>query len=210
MTLTDDQRGKIVALLQSGLSRDEIAVQAGVSPGTVSAIKAHIARGSYQLSVTSDAETEELIDASETTFGLERDLQKALRANIEQLEPGLSIADDGKEQNTDAGRIDITAKDAHGVTVVIELKAGKAAPEALTQIQAYMGALAPKTSGKVRGILVASDFHPKVLFAARVAAGVQLRQYAFKFTFGAPVFLDTTGSPVAFDAGELTDGGVEA
>ena len=132
-----------------------------------------------------DKETEELIAASEATFGLERDLQLALRANIEQLEPGLEIIDGGKELTTEAGRLDITARDKSGATVVIELKAGIAAPEALTQLLAYMGVVAQKEQKPVRGVLIAGGFHPRIIFAARAVSNVQLRQYRFKFTFEA-------------------------
>jgi hypothetical protein len=59
----------------------------------------------------SELEEEEEIEAAEITFGLERDLQSALRANIQQLETGLKIIDSGKERVTEAGRIDITAMD---------------------------------------------------------------------------------------------------
>ena len=38
---------------------------------------------------TEPSVAEEVIEAMETTFGLERDLQIALRSNIEQLEQGL-------------------------------------------------------------------------------------------------------------------------
>ena len=38
---------------------------------------------------TEPSEAEEVIEVIETTFGLERDLQIALRSNIEQLEQGL-------------------------------------------------------------------------------------------------------------------------
>ncbi len=48
-------------------------------------------------------------DPSGLKFGLERDLQDALRGNIAQLEPGLKITDGGKENRVDAGRVDITA-----------------------------------------------------------------------------------------------------
>ena len=68
-------------------------------------------------------------DGGEFTFALERDLQKALRENIEQLEPGLRIVDGGSEQAVDAGRIDITAEARDGALVVIELKAGACRPE---------------------------------------------------------------------------------
>jgi RecB family endonuclease NucS len=64
------------------------------------------------------------LDAIDTEFGLERDLQLALRSNINQLEAGLTISDGGKEQIVESGRIDITAKDRDGATVVIELKGG--------------------------------------------------------------------------------------
>ena len=56
--------------------------------------------------------------------GLERDLQSALRHAIEQLEPGLEIIDDGAERPVASGFIDITARDARGAIVVVELKTG--------------------------------------------------------------------------------------
>jgi hypothetical protein len=182
-SISEEQKSQIIALLQLGQSsREEIAATVGVSPGTVSAIKAHISMGSYGEPV-SRTETNELIEASEATFGLERDLQLALRSDIAQLEPGLHIIDDGKERMTEAGRIDITAQDAQNVLVVIELKAGTAAPEALTQLLAYMGAVGQQDQRSVRGVLIAGDFHPRVVFAARAVPNVQLRRYRFKFTF---------------------------
>ena len=59
-------------------------------------------------------------------IGLERDLQAALRRAIEQLEPGLEVIDDGAERSVASGFIDITAKDARGAIVVVELKTGTA------------------------------------------------------------------------------------
>jgi len=183
--VSDTQKAQVIALLQEGrLSRDAIAERTGVSPGTVSAIKAHVTMGTYGVAATTNAETEELIEAAEATFGLERDLQLALRANIEQLEPGLQIIDDDKEYTTLAGRIDILARDKRGTLVVIELKAGMATPEALTQLLAYMGDLQTRQDERqIRGILVADDFHPRILFAAPAVPNVQLRKYRFRFTF---------------------------
>jgi len=122
------------------------------------------------------------VDAMETTFGLERDLQLALRKSVEQLEPGLKITDGDKEQIVDSGRIDITAEDETGTTVIIELKAGTADREAVAQILAYMGDL--MSAGKiVRGILVAGDFPPRTIAAARAVPNLELRKYGFQFSF---------------------------
>jgi len=100
-------------------------------------------RGYRQTQATvADYEIENLAaEATTITFGLERDLQEALRANIEQLEPGLKILDGGTEQTVPAGKIDITAEDSEGRVVVIELKAHIAQPADLTQVLAYMGTI---------------------------------------------------------------------
>ena len=124
-----------------------------------------------------------VIEAAGITFGLERDLQSALRANIDQLEIGLKIVDGGKERNTEAGEIDITAADTKGNIVVIELKAGTAQPEAVTQVLAYMGAVADVDKLPVRGILVAGDFHKRVIFASHAIPNLELRRYSFHFKF---------------------------
>jgi endonuclease len=117
------------------------------------------------------------------TFGLERDLQLALRANIQQLEAGLVIADGGAEARVEAGLIDILAKDTLGRWVVIELKADVARPAAITQLLAYMGCVASERSGDVRGILVASDFDRKINLAVRTVPTVSLKRYRFQFSF---------------------------
>src|SRR5579863_8992594 len=80
-------------------------------------------------------------EEQKTRISLERDLQDALRENIEQLEPGLVIIDGGKEKTGASGRMDILATDADKRTVVIELKAGKASLDVFGQIQSYMGDL---------------------------------------------------------------------
>lgn len=178
--LTEDKRAEIIQYInEHKLTHYQIAAKVGVSPGTVSAIKAHMTMGTYSAS----PEAEEIIEATETTFGLEKDLQKALRANIEQLEEGLKIIDGGKERVTESGRIDITAEDQKGETIVIELKAGTAGIESIGQILSYIGDLQGKQRGSVRGILVAGDFHQNVVNAARAVPRLQLRKYTFKFTF---------------------------
>jgi len=176
--VSDSQKSEIIRLIQQGkLSSEQIATKMKVSPGTIAAYRAHVTMGRYR--EPSEAE----IEALETTFGLERDLQKALRANIEQLEKGLKIVDKGKELTTDAGRIDITAEDPAGNVVVIELKAGEAKPDSIAQILSYIGALAKKEKKHIRGILVAGDFPDRVTYAASAAPNLQLKKYNFKFSF---------------------------
>jgi hypothetical protein len=130
-----------------------------------------------------ELEEKEVIEAEEITFGLERDLQNALRFNIAQLEPGLTIIDGGSEKSTEAGRIDITAKDANGINVITELKAGKANPEVIAQVLAYMGSISEADGKPVRGILVAGDFHKRIILAAKAIPNLILKKYSFQFTF---------------------------
>ena len=100
--------------------------------------------------VIDEEQDDDFADAAEITFGLERDLQSALRANISQLESGLTIADAGRERTTEAGRIDIVAQDSKKNLVIIELKAGLATPEVIAQVLAYMGAVAESDGVPVR------------------------------------------------------------
>ena len=119
------------------------------------------------------------------SMGLERDLQITLRSKIEQLEPGLTVIDDGAERSVDSGRIDITARDSSGTTVVIELKAGVAGQKAVAQILSYMGDVSEE-DGAVRGILVASRFDAKAKTATRMVPSLTLRKYEVRFTFSDP------------------------
>ena len=141
------------------------------------AINPHFGRANGDGAVVGIEEAEEL------KFGLERDMQAALRRNIEQLEQGLRVIDGGSERTVEAGHIDITAQDSDDKLVVIELKAGIAGPDSIPQTLAYMGSLQSETQGPVRGILVANDFHRKVLLAAQAVPNLQLKQYSFTFSF---------------------------
>ena len=121
-------------------------------------------------------------DPEQIKFSLERDLQRALRINIEQLEPGLKIIDSGGEMSVAAGRIDITAEDNEGKLVVVELKAGTAQSDAIAQVLSYMGSI--DAEGRpVRGILVAHDFHERVVHAAKAVPNLSLKAYSFQFSF---------------------------
>lgn len=175
---SEHQKAQVLDLLQQGRSLSEIAQVTGLSVGQVRSHKAHVTMGTY----TSDtADAEEAVEAIQATMGLERDLQRALRAHIDQIEPDLRIIDGGGEMTVASGRIDIVAEDSAGTAVVIELKAGTAGVAAIGQILSYMSDL-DLTKPSVRGIIVAGDFAPPAISAAR-RAGIRLLRYSFKFTF---------------------------
>ncbi len=124
----------------------------------------------------SEDEIFETIDAS---ISLEKDLHSYLATRVGEIETNLVLADDGVEYQTDAGRIDILANDSHGNPVVIELKAGKAKDNALGQLLGYMGCIA--TNENIRGILVASDFDKKVIYASKCLKNIKLLKYKVSF-----------------------------
>lgn len=117
-------------------------------------------------------------------LGLERDMQSAVRAAIEQLEPGLLVVDGGAERSVASGFIDITARDGNDATVVIELKTGTARRDAVGQILSYMGDVAAEEPNRtIRGILVAGDFDSKARAAAHMVPSLSLRRYSVAFQF---------------------------
>ena len=126
---------------------------------------------------------DQMNDAAQTRFNIETELQRALRDNITQLDTGLRIIDGDVEQTVESGRIDITAEDDRGNLVVIELKAGTAAPDAVAQLLGYMGAIENPDGRLIRGILVANDFHPRVVYAAKAVPNISLKAYSFQFSF---------------------------
>ena len=128
----------------------------------------------------SDQPEDDVEDAVEASISLERDLHNYLAQRISRLESGLTLAENGVEYQTEAGRIDLLAKEPNGQLVVIELKAGKAKDAALGQLLGYMGCLS-KDDCHVRGILVASSFAPRVVFAAKALSNVKLIKYQLEF-----------------------------
>ena len=111
-------------------------------------------------------------------------------ANLEQLETGLRLYTEGgiTGQQVDtkvAGRIDLLAVDRNSDLVVLELKAEEADRQVCGQIQAYMGWVKENLAGekKVRGIIVASDFTVRAIYAAKVVPGLSLKKYQISFRF---------------------------
>jgi hypothetical protein len=128
-----------------------------------------------------EAAVDEAIEASvEASLSLERDLHSYLASRVHEIEAGLSLVENGVEHPTEAGRIDLLAKDANNRLVVVELKAGRAKDSALGQLLGYMGCLSTGET-EVRGILVASNFDSRVVYAARGLPSVKLVKYQLSF-----------------------------
>jgi endonuclease len=126
----------------------------------------------------------ELVTMEKQRISLERDMQNALRQQIAQLDPHLTIIDDGAERAVDSGFIDILARDSRDAIVVIELKAGKTDNRVIGQILGYMGDIAVEYDGTaVRGIIVAHEFDQRTRSAARAVPNLTLVRYAMSFTF---------------------------
>ncbi len=123
-----------------------------------------------------ESEIFETIDAS---ISLEKDLHTYLASRVNEIESGLVLAEDGIEYSTDAGRIDILANDAQGHPVVIELKAGKAKDSALGQLLGYIGCIS--TGESIRGILIASDFDKRIIYAVKSLPHIKLLKYKVSF-----------------------------
>lgn len=176
MSVSEETKSQIIEMLGQGISSQEIAEKLGTGVQVVAGYKAALTKAKIH-------EEEAVVESVEAKIGLERDLQFALRQNLEQLEHGLKATDGGEEQIVISGRIDITAEDKSGDAVVIELKVGTADRKAVGQILGYMGDLQLESSKPVRGIVVAADFDTAVISALRVLPNVQLKKYQVKFSF---------------------------
>ena len=116
-------------------------------------------------------------------FKLEREMQAAVRRQLNELESGLVADDDGVERRVATGKIDIVARDKDKKLVVIELKAGPCPPTALEQVLGYADALAEETGEDVRAYLIAGEFADRTRAAARRTRGLKLKTYEFSVSF---------------------------
>jgi len=146
-----------------------------------------------QLAQTSEeAEAVEELEttALDTTFSLERDLEKSLLSNLAQLEPNLRLYNGngmtGQQLDTGAiGRLDLLCVDQSDDFVVIELKAGRVDDKVCGQILRYMGWVRENLAHgrKVRGIIIANDFTESLKYAAKAMTDVVLKKYEVRFAF---------------------------
>ncbi len=118
-------------------------------------------------------------------FLLEKEMQHSVRKQLDRLEEGLVAVDNGSEYIVSTGKIDILAKDANGKHVVIELKAGSCPKGTLEQALGYAQNVEDEIEGVsgVRVIVIASEFKPRILAAAKRIPDIQLRKYEFSLSF---------------------------
>lgn len=113
---------------------------------------------------------------------LERDLEEWIYDHLDMIEPGLVPEDQGRQQPTTIGTMDIFARAANGDLVVIELKKVRASDKVFGQICRYMGWVHLKYDigeNAVRGYIVGSDIDPKLQYAARVVGEPTIRLKRF-------------------------------
>lgn len=149
--------------------------------------KSKIKHGKFDEDITefkSEIDKNEEFESKEFSLSLERDLQSYLSSNLDEIEEGLELVDNGIEYKTSAGFIDLLAKDKNGNFVVVELKAGKGKDAVIGQTLGYIGALSKELKiDNVRGIIVALDFEDRLKYAVSAINNLVLIKYALTFDF---------------------------
>ena len=122
-------------------------------------------------------------DAQSYLFRFEKEMQTAVRRQLESIETGLTAIDNGIETVVPTGKIDILARDADGRVVVIELKAGVCPSSALEQVLGYSEDVFQKMDEPVRSLLIASAFTDRTQAAAKRTRDLKLIVYDYVLTF---------------------------
>lgn len=133
-----------------------------------------------EISVDEETDVRELAEA---TVSLERDIEDHLVHHLETIEEGMEL--EGRQINTDVGRIDILARDSGGSRVIIEIKVGEAKDSAIGQIARYLGWYTRTEEKPARGVLIASSFPVGVQYAAAAIPNLALITYRIHFSFEA-------------------------
>jgi hypothetical protein len=176
--ITAEQRTEILGHIASGLGTREIAEKMDLYTMQVAGVRAGLTLGRYS---TDPASAEAAESAIETAIGLERDLQRALHDNIDQLDPRLRVI--GKEHVVASGRIDLLCEDDDDGLVPIEIKAGECDHTAVAQLLSYIGDLIATGRRVRRGLIIAHSFTPRTRAAIRAVPLVELCCYGHQFTF---------------------------
>jgi len=118
----------------------------------------------------------------------EAKLEEWLGGNLDKLEAGLTLIDEGRQYETeDAGRIDLLTRDSKSQFVVVELKRDKVSDVALGQLLRYIGWVrlnlcSDPQNERVRGYLVGDRFDDKLQYALLSNSALEemcrLKEYA--------------------------------
>jgi hypothetical protein len=127
---------------------------------------------------------------TEFSFEFEADLEGHLANNLNDIEEGMTLYTspkgvNGRQFQTDVGRVDILALDKDGNFVVIELKVGQATDKACSQLLRYMGWIKKHMAEnrKVRGIIVCRNATDGLKYAASTLESISIKEYEVHFSF---------------------------
>lgn len=98
----------------------------------------------------------DLVDEGDfSLFASEDDMQKAILANPDLIEPGFRPI--SHEKRVEPGFVDVYGIDERGRLVVIEIKRKTAGKTAVLQLAKYLEAIRDSTNREIRGVLVAPE-----------------------------------------------------
>lgn len=124
--------------------------------------------------------------AGSTEFLLERDLQNYLARNLDTIETGLRLYEEGGLE-FDAGgrRIDILALDRAGAFVVLELKVSKGYDRVVGQLLRYMNWVRmnlAESGQRVRGMIICRAMSDDLQLACASIPDIELLEYKLSVT----------------------------
>lgn len=122
-----------------------------------------------------------------TAFAYEEDLRDYLAKNLYILESGLNLWTGSDTESVEFAiegrRIDILAKDAAGVPVIVELKVSRGHERTIGQCLYYRAKIKEiMNAPKVRIFVVAQEISPELKLAAQEVPDVTLFEYTLSMT----------------------------
>jgi len=146
-------------------------------------------KDSYIIEDISDIDDVDDMDVVESIFSYERDLQKALVAQIKAKKIFSEYKifgenEEGIEYSIDNKRIDVLLEsNLKNELLVIELKAGIAKKDVLGQISEYMGKLMRKFPEKsINGLIIASEIDDSLKEACLPNPNIKTKKYRIELT----------------------------
>lgn len=141
-------------VFQTQISEDKLVVKA-IRPNPLETLTLRIDRIDFLGTLQLDDTAKFLLHSSE------EEMQKAILAEPDLIEPGLKIVD--FEKKVAPGFVDVYAIDSQGNTVVIEIKKDSAGTSAVKQLAEYLKYIQVPTGRKLRPIIVAPSLAKGVL-----------------------------------------------